>query len=568
GAGTITVADNGIGMSRQDVIDHIGTIAKSGTQDFLHALSGDHREDAAMIGQFGVGFYSSFIVAEKVTLTTRRAGLPTGEAVRWESDGRGEYTLETMQRPDRGTTIVLQLREGEDDLLSAFRLRSIIQKYSDHISLPILMPSETEDDQEQDGDQPAQETPVNQASALWTRPKSELTEQDYFEFYRHITNDFGDPIGYLHSKVEGNYEYTLLLFIPGLAPYDLWGAQHHGVRLHVKRVFIMEDTGQLMPQYLRFVRGVIDSSDLPLNVSRELLQGSRAVERIRSSATKKVLKLLKDLVEKEPEKYAKFWREFGAILKEGVVDDYANRDDIAPLLRFTSTGSAGSEQDVSLSDYVARMKEGQEKIYYLQAPSLVTAASSPHLEVFRKKGIEVLLLTETVDSWVVTSLPEFDGKPLQSVAEGTPDFGTPEDEAEQEASDKSSTELADLLGRLKEALGDKVTGVRVSSRLTSSPACIVASEPEADFFLARQLGGSGLPARPVLEINPQHPLVEGLHRHPDDPQLADWAHVLYNQAVLTLGARIDDPAAFVDQLNNLLVALTLTSASRSADPDR
>ncbi len=556
GAGTITVADNGIGMSRQDVIDHIGTIAKSGTQDFLHALSGDHREDAAMIGQFGVGFYSSFIVAEKVTLTTRRAGLPAGEAVRWESDGRGEYTLETMERPDRGTTIVLQLREGEDDLLSAFRLRSIIQKYSDHISLPILMPSETEDDEDQDSGQPAPETPVNQASALWTRPKSELTEQDYFEFYRHITNDFGDPIGYLHAKIEGNYEYTLLLFIPGLAPYDLWGARHHGVRLHVKRVFIMEDTGQLMPQYLRFVRGVIDSSDLPLNVSRELLQGSRAVERIRSSATKKVLKLLKDLAEKEPGKYATFWREFGAVLKEGVVDDYANRDDIARLLRFTSTGSAGSEQAVSLSDYVARMKEGQEKIYYLQAPSLATAASSPHLEVFRKKGIEVLLLTETVDSWVVTSLPEFDGRPLQSVAESTPDFGPPEDEAEQEASEKSSTELADLLGRLKEALGDKVTGVRVSSRLTSSPACIVASEPEADFFLARQLGGSGLPARPVLEINPQHPLVEGLHRDPDDPQLADWAHVLYNQAVLTLGARIDDPAAFVDQLNNLLVALS------------
>ena len=425
GAGTITVADNGIGMSRQDVIDHIGTIAKSGTREFLHALSGDGHKDAALIGQFGVGFYSSFIVAEKVTLTTRREGLPAGEAVRWESDGRGEYTLETIERPDRGTTIVLHLREGEDDLLNAFRLRSIIQKYSDHISLPILMPAETAHDEEQDSDQPAPETPVNQASALWTRPKSELTDQDYVGFYRHITNDFGDPIGYLHAKIEGNYEYTLLLFIPGVAPYDLWSAQPHGVRLHVQRVFIMEDTGQLMPQYLRFVRGVIDSSDLPLNVSRELLQGSRAAEIIRSSATKRVLKLLRDLAEKEPEKYATFWREFGAVLKEGVADDYANREDIARLLRFTSTGSTGSEQDVSLSDYVARMKEGQDKIYYLLAPSLATAASSPHLEVFKKKGIEVLLLTETVDNWVVTSLPEFDGKRLQSVAEGTPDFGTP-----------------------------------------------------------------------------------------------------------------------------------------------
>jgi molecular chaperone HtpG len=555
-AGTITVADNGIGMSRPDVIDHIGTIAKSGTQEFLHALSGDRRQDAELIGQFGVGFYSSFIVAEKVTLTTRRAGRPAGEAVRWESDGRGEYTLETIERPDRGTTIVLYLRENEEDLLNAFRLRSIIQKYSDHIRVPILMPAEQAATAGQDSDQPAPETPVNQASALWTRPKSELSEQDYVDFYRHLTHDFGDPITYLHSKIEGNFEYTLLLFIPAVAPYDLWSSQPHGIRLHVQRVFIMEDTGQLLPQYLRFVRGVIDSSDLPLNVSRELLQGSRAAEIIRSSATKKVLKLLADLAEQEPEKYATFWREFGAVLKEGVADDHTNRDDIARLLRFTSTGSAGSAQDVSLSDYVARMKEGHDTIYYLQAPSLTTAASSPQLEVFRKKGIEVLLLTEAVDTWVITSLPEFDGKRLQSVAEGAPDLGTPEDEAEQEATEKAGTELAGLLGRLQEALGDKVRDVRVSSRLTSSPACLVASDPEADFFLARQLSDSGLPTQPVLEINPQHPLVEGLHADPDDPQLADWAHVLYNQAVLTLGARIDDPAAFVGQLNNLLVTLS------------
>jgi molecular chaperone HtpG len=564
-AGTITVADSGIGMSRQEVIEHIGTIAKSGTREFLQALSGDQRKDAALIGQFGLGFYSAFMVAEKVTLTTRRAGLPAEDGVRWESDGRGEYTLETIARPDRGTTIVLHLREGEDDLLNAYRLRSIIQKYSDHISLPILMPVETADDGEagdqpasdrQAGDQPVTEAPVNQASALWTRPKSELTDQDYNEFYRHLTSDFADPIGYLHSKIEGTYEYTLLLFIPPRAPYDLWVQQpRQGVRLHVRRVFIMEDTGQLMPQYLRFIRGVIDSSDLPLNVSRELLQGSRAVDSIRANAVKKVLKLLAGMAENEPAKYATFWREFGAVLKEGVADDYASRDDISRLLRFTSTVSA-AEPDVSLSDYVARMKDGQEKIYYLLAPSLATASSSPHLEAFRKKGIEVLLLGDAVDNWVVTSLREFEGKRLQSVAQGSPDFGTLEDEAEQEANEKASTEFAGLLGRLKETLGDKVWDVRVTSRLTNSPACIVANEPEVDIFLARRMRGTGLPSQPVLEINPQHPLVERLRREQDDPHLADWAHVLYNQAVLTLGARIDEPAAFVDQLNTLLVALS------------
>jgi molecular chaperone HtpG len=558
-AGTITVADNGIGMSRQEVIEHIGTIAKSGTREFLHALSGSQRKDAALIGQFGVGFYSAFIVAEKVTLTTRRAGMSAEDGVRWESDGRGEYTVEPIARPDRGTTIVLHLREGEDDLLNAYRLRSIIQKYSDHISLPIMMPVEAADGAEA-GDQPVAEAPVNQASALWTRPKSELTEQDYNDFYRHLTNDFADPIGYLHSKIEGAYEYTLLLFIPARAPYDLWLQQaYQGVRLHVRRVFIMEDTTQLMPRYLRFIRGVIDSSDLPLNVSRELLQGSRAVDSIHSNAVKKVLKLLTDLAEGEPAKYATFWREFGAALKEGVAEDYANRDRIARLLRFNSTGST-AEPDVSLSDYAARMKDDQEKIYYLLAPSLATAASSPHLEAFSEKGIEVLLLGDAVDNWVVTSLQEFEGKRLQSVSQGTPDFGAPEDEAGQEANEKATTEFAGLLGRLKEALGDKAWDVRVTSRLTRSPACIVANEAEADILLAGRIRGPGLPSQPVLEINPQHPLVERLRREQDDPHLADWAHVLYNQAVLTMGAPIDDPAAFVDQLNNLLVALSCGEA--------
>jgi molecular chaperone HtpG len=554
-ARTITVSDNGIGMSRAEVIEHIGTIAKSGTREFLQALTGDQRKDATLIGQFGVGFYSAFVVAQRVTLTTRRAGLPADQGVRWESDGRGEYTLETAARPDQGTTIVLQLREGEDDLLNGYRLRSIIRKYSDHISLPILMPEEKAAGQP-DAGQPAGESAVNQASALWARPKSELSEQDYNDFYRHIASDFADPLAYLHAKMEGTYEYTLLLFIPSRAPYGLWLPQARGgVRLHVQRVFIMEDTGQLMPGYLRFIRGVIDSSDLPLNISREILQGSRVVDHIRSSAVKKVLRLLRETASDEPEKYAAFWPEFGAVLKEGIAEDYANRDDIAALMRFTSTSSGSAQADASLNEYVARMAEGQDKIYYLLAPTLAAATTSPHLEAFRKKGIEVLLLADPVDNWVVTSLREFEGKPLQSVAQGDPDFGTLEDQAEKEAAEKASTEFAALIGRLKSILGDKVWDVRVTSRLTTSPSCIVANEPETDLSLAHRIRGSGLPGQPVLEINPHHPLVARLNQEPGDPRLADWAHVLYSQAVLTLGARIDEPAAFVSRLNDLLVAL-------------
>jgi molecular chaperone HtpG len=576
-ARTITVSDNGIGMSRAEVIEHIGTIAKSGTHEFLQALTGDQRKDATLIGQFGVGFYSAFVVADRVTLTTRRAGLPEPESVRWESDGRGEYTLQAAERPGNGTDVMLHLRDGEDDLLNDYRLRSIIQKYSDHISLPILMPAQASaqataqasdgigdagggDDDSDDAQGSAArpivvEVPVNRASALWARSKSEISEQDYHDFYRHIASDFTDPLAYVHSRIEGTYEYSLLLFIPAHAPFDLWLPQpRRGVKLHVRRVFIMEDNGQLLPAYLRFVRGVIDSSDLPLNVSRELLQGSRVVDSIRSSAVKKVLKLLKDLAQDEPEKYATFWKEFGVALKEGIPEDYDNRDEIARLLRFRSTTSS-SEQDVSLSDYVARMKEGQEKIYYLLAPTAVAAASSPHLEAFAKKGIEVLLLGDTVDNWVVTSLHDFDGKRLQSVAQGDPDFGELEDEAEREATEKAATEFAPLLARLKETLEGKVFDVRVTGRLTTSPACIVANEAETDFNLARRLRGTGLPAQAVLEINPQHPLVDRLQRDPDDLHFADWAHVLYNQAVLTLGAQIEDPAAFVSQLNDLLVAL-------------
>ena len=559
-AGTITVADNGIGMSRAEVIENIGTIAKSGTREFFQALTGDQRKDATLIGQFGVGFYSAFIVADRVELTTRRAGLAPEDTVRWSSDGRGQYTLEAAERPGRGTTVVLHLRDDDRDLLSGYQLRAIIAKYSDHISLPIMMPPEkgTEQDAE------AGDETVNQASALWTRPKSEISDQDYIDFYKHIASDYADPLSWVHSKIEGTYEYTLLLFIPAHAPYDLWLLDSsRGVRLHVRRIFIMEDSGQLMPRYLRFIRGVIDSADLPLNVSRELLQGSRVVDRIRSSAVKKVLQLLKDLAEKEPDKYATFTREFGAVLKEGIVEDLANRDEIARLARFTTTQG----EDVPLADYVARMKDGQDKIYYLLAPTLAAARSSPHLEAVRAKGVEVLLLADVVDNWLVTTLREFEGKQLQSVAQGTADLGGMEDEAEKAAQDQASTEFAGLATKLKEYLDGQAWDVRVTSRLTTSPACIVANEPTSDINLVQRLRGSGLPSQPVLEINPKHPLVERLNRHQDDPRLADWASVLFNQAVLTLGARIDDPAAFVTRLNDLLTTLTDEPASDGGKVD-
>jgi molecular chaperone HtpG len=566
-AGTITVADNGIGMSRAEVIEHIGTIAKSGTQEFFQALTGDQRKDATLIGQFGVGFYSAFIVADRVDLTTRRAGLPemgtAEDTVRWSSDGRGQYTLEAAERPGRGTTVVLHLRDDDRDLLSGYQLRAIIAKYSDHISLPIVMPSETS--AEKDEQNAAEET-VNQASALWTRPKSEISDQDYTDFYKHIASDYADPLSWVHSKIEGTYEYTLLLFIPSHAPYDLWLVDSsRGVRLHVRRIFIMEDSGQLMPRYLRFIRGVIDSADLPLNVSRELLQGSRVVDRIRSSAVKKVLQLLKDLAEKEPDKYATFTKEFGAVLKEGIVEDLPNRDEVARLARFTTTQG----DDVPLADYVARMKAGQDKIYYLLAPTLAAARNSPHLEAVRAKGVEVLLLADVVDNWLVTTLREFEGKQLQSVAQGTADLGGLEDEAEKAAQDQASTEFAGLAAKLKEHLDGQAWDVRVTSRLTTSPACIVANETTSDINLVQRLRGSGLPSQPVLEINPKHPLVERLNRHQDDPRLADWASVLFNQAVLTLGARIDDPAAFVTRLNDLLTTLTdePSSDGREVDAD-
>jgi molecular chaperone HtpG len=565
-AGTITIADNGIGMSRAEVVSNIGTIARSGTREFLRSLTGDQRRDAVMIGQFGVGFYSSFIVAERVVLTTRRAGLEAGQGVRWESDGKGDYTLETIERPDRGTTLVLHLRADEDDLLNGWRLRSIIEKYSDHINVPILMPGEPGAAEGAEGE-PKPDASVNRASALWARQKSELTDKDYNDFYQHIAGEFSDPLAWVHSKVEGVYEYTLLLFIPSHAAHDLWVTEaRRGVRLHVQRVFIMEDTGQILPKYLRFVRGVIDSSDLPLNVSREILQGSRAVDNIRVNAVKKLLKRLAELAESDPGRYSTFWKEFGSALKEGIADDYSNRDEIARLLRFNSTKSATDDQDIALAEYVARMKEGQEHIYYLLAPSLAAAKSSPHLESFRAKGVEVLLLGEGVDNWVVSSLREFDGKKLQSVAQGAGDLGALADEEEKKAKEQADTDYAELLGKLKAYLAGQAWDVRLSTRLTTSPACIVSNEPDIDINLMHRLRGTGLPRQAVLELNPRHPLIERLNRTRDGQHIGEWAQVLFNQAVLTLGATIEDPTTFVQRLNSLLTALTQEPAEDTGGP--
>jgi len=560
-ARTITVADNGIGMSRQEVVDNIGTIAKSGTREFFQALSGDQRKDAALIGQFGVGFYSSFIVSDRVTLTTRRAGLAAAEGVRWESDGKGDYTLEQVERPGRGTEVALHLREGEDDLLDGYRLRSIIGKYSDHISLPIVMAAESAGVKEGEDETPAPtEETVNSASALWTRAPREVTEEEYGEFYKSVAHDFTDPLAHVHSRMEGRYEYTLLLYIPARAPFDLWNRDsRHGVKLYVRRIFIMDDAAQLLPAYLRFVRGVIDSSDLPLNVSREILQHNRITESIKSGATRKILGLLKDLATGQPEKYAAFWTEFGQVLKEGVPEDPANAKDIAPLLRFASTHADSDVQDVSLAGYVARLKEGQDKIYYLTADSYTTAKSSPLLELFRKKGIEVLLLTDPIDNWLSMSLTEFEGKELQSIARGDVDLAGLEDAQEKEEQHKAETEFAPLAERVKGALGDKVKEVRVTTRLTTSPACLVAGEHDLDAAFVRLLKSSGRPVpqtQPILEINPRHPILTRMNKETDAARFGDWSAILFDQAVLGDGGQLEDPAGFVGRLNGLLVALS------------
>jgi len=554
-ARTVTVSDNGIGMSRDEVIENIGTIAKSGTREFFQALTGDQRKDANLIGQFGVGFYSSFIVADKVTLLTRRAGLGAEHGILWESDGQGEYTLETVEKLGRGTEVTLHLREGEDELLSDYGLRSIIHKYSDHISLPIVMKRESTEP-----DQPAEEETVNKASALWARSKNEITDEEYNEFYKHVAHDFTEPLARVHSRMEGKYEYTLLLYLPSRAPFDLWNrGSRHGVKLYVRRVFIMDDAEQLMPSYLRFVRGVIDSNDLPLNVSREILQNNKIIESIRAGAVKKVLDLLKTLAVSEKEKYATFWKEFGRALKEGVAEDTANQETIAKLLRFSTTATSSEVQDVSLEDYVSRMKEGQDKIYYITADTFAAAKNSPLLEIFRKKGIEVLLLSDIVDNWLVSNLFEFNGKPLQSIARGEVDLSKLEDQQEKEEQEKIAGEFKDLTTRLKDALKTKVKEVRVTSRLTTSPACLVADEHDLDANLKRLLKASGqkIPdSPPIFEINPQHPLLVRLKDETDQSRFEDWSSILFEQAILSDGGQLEDPVSFVNRLNDLLVALS------------
>jgi molecular chaperone HtpG len=555
-ARTLTVADNGVGMSRDEVIAHLGTIAKSGTREFFAQLTGDQQKDAHLIGQFGVGFYSSFIVADKVTVRTRRAGEKSDQGVHWESDGGGEYSVAMQEKPDRGTEITLHLREGQDDLLSGGKLRSIIRKYSDHIVQPIRMKKEEWKDGKQQ--RLADEETVNQASALWARAKSEITDEQYREFYKHVGHDFDDPLAWTHARVEGRQEYTHLLYLPSRAPFDLWDRDaRHGIKLYVRRVFIMDDAEQLLPAYLRFVRGVVDSNDLPLNVSREILQESKDIEAIRGGCTRKVLGLLEELAANEKEKYAKFWDAFGAALKEGVGEDHANKERIAGLLRFASTHADTADETVSLAEYVGRAREGQDKIYYVTAETFNAARSSPHLEIFRKKGIEVLLLSDRVDEWVVTHVTEFDGKALTSVAKGGLDLGRLEDEAERKEQEQEATHLKGLVDRIKASLGERVKEVRVTHRLTESPACLVADLHDMSGNLARLLkaaGQSGPTAKPILEINPKHPVV--LRLADEDKRFDDWAAVLLDQALLAEGGQLDDPAAFVRRINQLMLEMS------------
>jgi molecular chaperone HtpG len=563
---TLTISDNGIGMSRDEAVNHLGTIAKSGTKDFFAKLSGDKQKDANMIGQFGVGFYSAFIVADKVTVMTRRAGLGAEAGVKWEcsmaGDEAGEYTVEPYTKALRGTDIVLHLREGEDDLLSGYKLRNIIRKYSDHILQPIVMQKEEWDAEKAEQVLKDEDETVNQANALWARSKNDITEDEYKAFYKHVSHDYDEPLAWSHARVEGRHEYTQLLYVPKHAPFDLWDRNpRHGLKLYVRRVFIMDDAEKLLPHYLRFVRGVVDSADLPLNVSREILQESKDVDTIRGGCTKRVIGMLTDLAQSEDpsekEKYAEFWKEFGKVLKEGLGEDFTNKDKLAGLMRYASTHADTPEETVSLADYVSRMREGQDKIYYVTADSFNAAKNSPHLEVFRKKGIEVLLLSERVDEWAIGQLTEFEGKQVVSVAKGDLDLGALEDEAEKKKVEEQSEEFKPLLEKIKATLGERVKEVRVTHRLTDSPACLVVDEHEMGMNLARMLkaAGQNVPtSAPILEINPEHPVVARLRT--EESKFDDWAAVLFDQALLAEGGTLDDPATFIKRMNQLMLDLS------------
>ncbi len=561
---TITVLDNGIGMSREEVIENLGTIAKSGTRQFFESLTGDQSKDSQLIGQFGVGFYSAFIVADRVEVVSRRAGVAREEGVRWISEGKADYTLETVDRPKRGTKIVLHLRDDAHEFLNAHRLRSIVHKYSDHISLPIVMDKEGEDEK-------GEET-INSATALWTRSKKDIKDEEYEEFYKHVGHDFEAPLAWVHNKVEGKLEYTSLLYIPGRAPFDLWDREkRHGIKLYVRRVFIMDDAEQLIPSYLRFVKGVVDSDDLPLNISREILQRNKTIDSIRSGCTKKILDLLGKMAKKDTEKYATFWKEFGRVLKEGVIEVTEKQEDLAKLFRFSSTHDDVEEQKVSLEDYVGRMKEGQKAIYYIVADSFSTAKNSPHLEIFRDRGIEVLLLSDPIDEWLTTHLNEFEGKPLTSVNKGELDLDETTDAGDEEKKDKKKKkakkgekEYKDTVKRIKDILDDKVKDVRVTDRLTSSPACLVADKNDMGRHLEQILAASGqsMPgSKPILEINPNHLILKKLKDEQDEDRFKDWSHIIFDQALLSEGGKLDDPASFVHRLNNMFLELSAEKQS-------
>ena len=559
-ARTLTITDNGIGMTREEAIEHLGTIAKSGTKEFLAALSGDQAKDTQLIGQFGVGFYSAFIIADKVTVKTRKAGAPANEGVLWESHGEGDFTVETIDKPTRGTEITLHLREGEDEFLEDWRLRSIIRKYSDHIMLPIEMkkPAPIKEDGTP-GEETGEYETVNQATALWTLPKSNIKDEEYKEFYKHIAHDFDEPLLWIHNRVEGKNEYTTLLYLPKHAPFDLFQYDKpHGLKLYVRRVYIMDDAEQFLPRYLRFVKGVVDCADLPLNISREILQDNKIVDTIRSANTKKILNTLEKLAEDTPEKYNDFWKEFGNALKEGPAEDFSNRELLGKLMRFATTHTDNEAQNVSLDDYIRRMKPEQKKIYYVTADTFVSAKNSPHLEIFRKKGIEVLLLSDRIDEWLVGHLTEYQGKSLQSVAKGGVDLSELADEEEKKDQEKTQDEFAGLLKQVKEVLGDKVKEVRVTKRLTQSPACLVGDEHGMTAHMQRLLkaAGQNMPtSKPIFELNPEHPLIKRLKQEQDDERFGEWTNILFEQSVLAEGGQLEDPATFVQRLNKLFLDL-------------
>ncbi|WP_041523296.1 molecular chaperone HtpG [Gilvimarinus agarilyticus] len=556
----ITISDNGVGMSREDVIENLGTIAKSGTAAFMQNLTGDEKKDAQLIGQFGVGFYSSFIVADKVVVTTRKAGAPVDQGVRWECDGEAEFDIETIERAERGTSIELHLKDDATEFADDYRLRSIIKKYSDHIAIPVVMQKQ-EAPAEEGQEPPAPEDEVvNTAKALWTRSRSEVSEDEYKEFYKHVSHDFADPLTWSHNRVEGNLDYTSLLYVPAKAPFDLYNREGaRGLKLYVQRTFIMDDAEQFLPLYLRFIKGVVDSNDLSLNVSREILQKDPNIDSMRSALTKRVLDMLGKLAKNKPEEYANFWNEFGEVLKEGPAEDFANREKIAKLLRFATTLNNTPTQDQSLEAYVSRMQDGQDKIYYIAAENHNTAKNSPHLEVFRKKGIEVLLLSDRVDEWLMSHLAEFDGKSLQDVGKGELDLGELDTEEEKEAQEKVAEALKPLLERVKTALGDEVAEVRLTHRLTDSPACVVVPEHEMGAQMRRLLesAGQAVPeSKPIFEVNPDHPLVQKLDQEQDEDRFADLSKVLFDQANLAEGSHLNDPAAYVQRLNKLLLELS------------